>query len=170
MTNTRLYRENVTFALAFPQAFANWETPTAAELNGALVYNITCALNEDGTTFDLGDSDTDTSLSFCQAAGAVSPTYYNPSVTFEAFRSEDPTDDNTANTAFGLMAFPDIEYLAILRVNGAPDDNFAVGDRVSLVRVKTDNPADVIAAGENIRISNAFLAQGDVNWNYEVAA
>lgn len=170
MTNTRLYRENVTFALALPEAFADWEAPTAAELNGTLVYNITCALNEDGTSFDLGDSDTDTSLSFCQAAGAVSPTYYNPSVTFEAFRSEDPTDDNTANTAFGLMAFPDIEYFAILRVNGAPDADFAVGERVSLVRVKTDNPADVIAAGENIRISNSFLAQGDVNWNYEVAA
>lgn len=170
MTNTRLYRENVTFALALPEAFADWEAPTAAELNGTLVYNITCALNEDGTSFDLGDSDTDDSLSFCQAAGAVSPTYYNPSVTFEAFRSEDPTDDNTANTAFGLMAFPDVEYFAILRVNGAPDASFAVGDRVSIVRVKTDNPADVIAAGENIRISNAFLAQGDVNWNYEVAA
>jgi hypothetical protein len=109
-------------------------------------------------------------LSFCQAAGAVSPTYYNPAVTFEAFRSEDPTDDNTANTAFGLMAFPDVEYLAILRVNGAPDADFAIGERVSLVRVKTDNPVDVIAAGENIRISNAFLSQGDVNWNYEVAA
>lgn len=170
MTNTRLYRENVTFALALPEAFADWEAPTAAELNGSLVYNITCALNEDGTSFDLGDSDTDTSLSFCQAAGAVSPTYYNPSVTFEAFRSEDPTDDNTANTTFGLMAFPDVEYFAILRVNGAPDADFAINDRVSLVRVKTDNPSDVIAAGENIRISNAFLAQGDVNWNYEVAA
>ena len=170
MTNTRLYRENVTFALALPEAFADWEAPTAAELNGALVYNITCALNEGGTSFDLGDSDTDDSLSFCQAAGAVSPTYYNPAVAFEAFRSEDPTDDNTANTAFGLMAFPDVEYLAILRVNGAPDAVFAVGERVSLVRVKTDNPVDVIAAGENIRISNAFLSQGDVNWNYEVAA
>ena len=109
-------------------------------------------------------------MSFCQAAGAVSPTYYNPSVTFEAFRSENPTSSNTANTAFGLMAFADVEYLAILRVNGAPDAVFAVGERVSLVRVKTDNPVDVIAAGENIRISNAFLAQGDVNWNYEVAA
>jgi hypothetical protein len=49
MTNTRLYRENVTFALALPEAFADWEAPTAAELNGTLVYDITCALNEDGT-------------------------------------------------------------------------------------------------------------------------
>ena len=170
MTNTRLYRENVTIALALPEAFSDWETPTAAELNGALVYDITCALNEDGTTFDLGDSDTDDSLSFCQAAGSVSPTFYNPSVALEAFRSFDPTGSNTANTAFGLLAFPDVEYFAVLRVNGAPDANFAVGDRVSVVRVKTDYPVDVAGAGENIRISNAMLPQGDVNWNYEIAA
>ena len=170
MTNTRLYRENVTFALALPEAFADWENPTAAELNGALVYNITCALNEDGTTFNLGDSDTDDSLSFCQAAGAVSPTYYNPEVTLEAFRSDDATDSNTANTAFGLLAFPDIEYFAIMRVNGAPDAVFAVGDRVSIVRVKTDYPTDVANAGENIRVANAMLSQGDVNWAFEVAS
>lgn len=170
MTNTRLYRENVTIALALPEAFADWENPTAAELNGALAFNISCALNEDGTSFNLGDSDTDGSLSFCQAAGSVSPTFYNPEVTLEAFRSNDATDSNTANTAFGLLAFPDIEYFAVLRVNGAPDAAFATGDRVSLVRVKTDYPTDPAGAGENIRIANAMLAQGDVNWNYEVAA
>ena len=64
MANTRLYRANVTFCLAHPEAFANRTAPTAAELNGALVKNITCALNEDGTTFTLGDSDTDDSLTF----------------------------------------------------------------------------------------------------------
>jgi hypothetical protein len=170
MTNTRLYRENVTIALALPEAFADWEAPTAAELNGALVFNITCALNEDGTTFDLGDSDTDGSLSFCQAAGSVSPTFYNPSVTLEAFRSDDATASDMANEAFGLLAFPDIEYFAVLRVVGEPDAVFATGNRVSLVRVKTDYPVDTAGAGENIRISNSMLSQGDVNWNYEIAA
>ena len=70
MADIRLYRENVTIALAFPEAFADWQNPTAAELNSALVYNITCALNEDGTTFDLADSDTDDTITFCQAAGS----------------------------------------------------------------------------------------------------
>lgn len=171
MANVRLYRENVTFALALPEAFADWEAPTAAELNNTdLVYNITCALNEDGTSFDLGDSDTDDSLSFCQAAGSISPTFFNPEVIFEAFRSQDPTASNTANEAFALMAFPDIEYLAVLRVGNESDVNFATGDRVSLVRVKTDLPVDIAGAGENIRIQNNFLSQGDVNWNYEIAA
>lgn len=171
MANVRIYRENVTFALAFPEAFADWEAPTAAELNNTdLVYNITCALNEDGTSFDLGDSDTDDSLSFCQAAGSVSPTFFNPEVIFEAFRSLDPTAANVANEAFGLMAFPDIEYLAVLRVGYESDVPFETGDRVSLVRVRTDYPVGISGAGENIRIQNNFLSQGDVNWNYEIAA
>lgn len=44
MANERLYRENVTFALAEPEAFADRNAPTAAELNDAtLIHNITCA-------------------------------------------------------------------------------------------------------------------------------
>lgn len=170
MADTRLYRENITFLLALPEAFANWEAPTAAELNGSLVYEITCALSEDGTTFDLGDSDTDDSLSFCQRAGAQSPTFYNPEVVYEAFRSENPTQVNVANTAFGLLAFPDIEYFAILRVGKDSDQPFAIGDRVSMVRASTDLPVDVAGAGENVRLSNSLLNKGDLTWNYEVAA
>lgn len=171
MSNVRLFRENTTFLLALPEAFADWEAPTAAELNNSdLVFNITCALNEDGTTFNLADSDTDDSLSFCQAAGTITPTLYNAEVVYEAFRSLDPTAANTANTAFGLMAFPDVEYFAILRVGEESDVNFSDGDRISMVRVKTDFPVDVAGAGENIRIQNNFLFQGDINWNYEVGA
>jgi hypothetical protein len=171
LSNVRLYRENVTLALALPEAFADWEAPTAAELNNSdLVFNITCALNEDGTTFNLADSDTDDSLSFCQAAGSISPTLFNAEVVFEAFRSLDPTNANTANEAFGLMAFPDVEYFAIQRIGKESDVNFAIGDRVSMVRVKTDFPVDVAGAGENIRIQNNFLFQGDINWNFEVVS
>ena len=48
------------FYLAHRLAFANWQTPTIAELNAnstnapsGLIWNLTCALNTDGTTFDL---------------------------------------------------------------------------------------------------------------------
>lgn len=170
MADTRLYREAVTLAVAFPEAFDDWEAPTAAELNGALVYNITCALNEDGTTFDLGDSDTDDTLTFCQSAGSVNPTFYNAEIVFEAERSENPTASNQANEAFGLLAFADIGYFAIKRIGPESDVAFAIGDRVSLVRVSTDLPADIAGQGENARLGQNFLFKGDVNWGFEVAA
>ena len=171
MANTRLYRENITFLLAHPEAFANRTAPTAAELNNTdLVHNITCALNEDGTEFTLGDSDTDDTLTFCSKAGISTPTFYNPTVAMEAFRDADVNATGVFNLAFDLLAFPDIEYIAILRVGGRSDDAFAAGDVIKMVAVKTDFGTDVVASGENIRIAQAFLPNDFVNWNYEVAA
>lgn len=170
MANVRLYRENITFLLAHPEAFADRTAPTAAELNGALVHNITCALNEDGTEFTLGDSDTDDSLTFCSKAGVSTPTFYNPTVVFEAFRDADVTANGEFNKAFDLLAFPDIEYIAILRVGERSDTAFAVGDKIKMVGVKTDYGTDVVASGENVRINQAFMNNDFVNWNYEVAA
>lgn len=171
MANTRLYRENITFLLAHPEAFADRTAPTAAELNNTdLVHNITCALNEDGTEFTLGDSDTDDSLTFCSKAGISTPTFYNPTVAFEAFRDADVAANGEFNEAFDLLAWPDVEYIAILRVGGKSSDAFAAGDVIKMVAVKTDWGTDVVGNGENIRINQAFLNNDFVNWNYEVAA
>jgi hypothetical protein len=178
MATTRLYRENVTFLLAHPEAFADATAPTAAELNAQctpmndnlLVHNITCALNEDGTEFTLGDSDTDDSITFCDKAGISTPTFYNPTVVFEAFRDADVEAMGQFNEAFNLLAFPDIEYIAILRVGERSDTAFAVGDRIKMVGVKTDYGTDVVGNGENTRINQAFLNNDFINWNYEVDA
>lgn len=179
MANVRLYRENITFLLAYPEAFADRENPTAAELNDwydastntdGLIHNITCALNEDGTEFTLGDSDTDDSLTFCSKAGISTPTFYNPTVVFEAFRDADITATGVFNEAFDLLAWPDVEYIAILRVGERSDTAFAIGDRIKMVGVKTDIGTDVVGNGENIRINQAFLNNDFVNWNYEVTS
>ena len=170
MANVRLYRENITFLLAHPEAFADRTAPTAAELNGTLVHNITCALNEDGTEFTLGDSDTDDSLTFCSKAGISTPTFYNPTVAMEAFRDADKAATGVFNEAFNLLAFPDVEYIAILRIGKDSDTAFAAGDKIKMVGVKTDFGTDVVASGENIRINQAFLNNDFVNWNYEVAS
>jgi hypothetical protein len=171
MALTRLYRENVTFLLAHPEAFADATAPTAAELNNTdLVFNVTCALNEDGTEFTLGDSDTDDTITFCDKAGVSTPTFYNPSVVFEAFRDADIEAAGVFNEAFDLLAFPDIEYIAVLRVGERSDTAFASGDRIKMVGVKTDYGTDVVGSGENIRIMQTFLNNDFVNWNYEVVA
>ena len=171
MANVRLYRENITFLLAHPEAFADRTAPTAAELNNTdLVHNITCALNEDGTEFTLGDSDTDDSLTFCSKAGVSTPTFYNPTVVMEAFRDANKSANGVFNEAFNLLAFPDVEYIAILRVGQDSDTAFAAGDKIKMVGVKTDFGTDVVASGENVRINQAFLNNDFVNWNYEVAS
>lgn len=180
MANDRLYNDPVPqlrFLIAFPEAFDDWQNPTTDELNSnpnndldGLVFNITCALNQEGTQFDLGDSDTDDSLTFCQVAGAVNPTTFNPEIIYEIERSKDPTEDNTANTAFGLLAWKGVEFFAIASVGEDPDADFEVGDRVKMARVAVDYPTDVFNIGENVRLSQDLANRGDVNWNYELEA
>lgn len=185
MANDRLYRENITFLLCEPEAFANRLTPTAAELNGgaagwfawgttaasaSLVHNITCALNEDGTEFTLGDSDTDDTITFCDKANVSTPTFYNPTVVFEAFRDADKAGLGEFNEAYNMLAYPNREYIAILRIGKKSTDAFAVNDVIKMVAVKTDYGTDVVGSGENVRINQAFLANDFVNWNYKVVA
>lgn len=170
MANSRLFRGTVKHALAFPEAFANWQTPTAAELNGNLVTDITCALVETSTKFELGNSSTDNTLTFCSTAGSQTLTFYNPTVAYEFNMAANPTAANQANTAYGLLGFPDIEYLAILRVGKDPASAYAIGDVVSLIRIATDWPSVNAATGKNITLTQAALQRGDILWRYTVAA
>lgn len=176
MANERLFNPAIRFWLAFPEAFADWKNPTAAEMNAnpdndldGLIFNITCAVNQDGTNFDLGDSDTDDSLTFCQVAGAVNPTSYNPDITFEIERSKDPLQKNTANVAFGLMAWKGVEMFAIMSVGEEPGKSVAAGEKLKLARGAFDFPTDVIGSSENVRLTQTLANRGDVNWNHTVA-
>lgn len=175
MANDRLFNPATRFLLAFPEAFEDWEHPTADELNAnpdndksGLIFDVTCALNQADTQFDLGDSETDDSLTFCQVAGSESPTNFNPDITYAIERSRDPIEDNTANLAFSLLAWKGMEYFAILSVGEEPGEDFAVGQEVKMARVAIDNPQDTIGSGENIRMTSAFAGRGDVNWNYRI--
>lgn len=172
MANVRLYRGNVKLGVALPEAFANWQTPTTAELNAAngLVFDLTCALSESGTKFDLGDSDADNSLTFCSIAGETNYTFFNPDVAFEINRSSSATAADQANTAYGLLAFCDVEYFAFMRIGKASDAAWAIGDQVCLVRVDTDYLTDNVGSGNNATATSNLLPNGDVLWNYTLAS
>lgn len=165
MPNDRVYRENIRIDVAYPEAFANFATPTPAELNNAtLVKNITCALDEDGTEISLGDPDTDDSLSFCDAAGNQTATFKNPSVTLVAYRDEDRAATGVYDVAFQHLAFPDVPLITILRVGYDSDLAYATAQRINMVGGKTDLPVPLEESGANARISNTLLADGTVNW------
>lgn len=170
MALERLFNPATRWLIAHPFAFADWQKPTSAELNArnGLVYEITCAVNQDGSNFDLGDSETDESLTFCQVSGASNPTSLSPEITIETERSTDPRVTNTANTAYSLLARKGVEYFAILSVGETPNEAFAPGHRIKMAKVATDYGVPVFGNGENVRLSQSFAQRGDVNWNYEL--
>jgi len=188
MALKRLQRDEVyRFYLASPLAFADWEHPTSAELNAnpsnlpdGLIFNLTCALNTDGTQFDLDDPELDDSLTFCQSAGNGEVSSRSATVVFESEMSKvrwDPASSvlpadgfNVANLAFSLLAYRGIEYYAILSVGEGPDAPFAPGDRIKMAQVSTDWGVPVMGTGENIRLSQTFAKRSNLNWNYELAS
>lgn len=170
MPNDRVYRENIRIDVAYPEAFANFATPTETELNNSdLVKNITCALDEDGTEFTLGDPDTDDSLSFCDSAGNQTATFQNPSVTLSTYLDEDRDATGVYNLALAHLAFPDAPLIPILRVGHDSDLAYAAGQRINMVGGKTDLPVSVQESGTNARLSNTILPDGNVNWGYVIA-
>ena len=171
MSNERLYRESITFWLAEPEAFADRNEPTAAELNNAdLVHNVTCALWEDETEFTLGDPDTDDGLTFCSKAGISTPTFDNPTVVYSALLDADRAATGVFNRTRDLISFPDREYIAILRIGPDSDVAAAVDDILRMVAVATDYAPFTVSSGENARITQNFLNRGWSNWNYKVGS
>ena len=184
MANERLFGPKTRIGLASVFHFANWQAPTAAEMNAAnaapnltgSIWDLSCALDLDNTTFDLGDSETDDELSFCQWAGMEEPTQLNPEIVYTAFRStvpyevSTPSTLNQANVAFALMAHRGQEYFAWMSDGKEPGESFAIGDRVSLVKVATDFGVDEVGTGENVKLSQTFGFRSDILWRYRLVA
>lgn len=169
----QLRRTSVTWLVAYPEAFEDWRNPTAAELNGPLVYEITCAVQEDGSTFNLGDSDTDDSYTYCDESGMDRPTFYNPEVTLSILRDADRNANGEFNTAFNLFRHPDIELAVIKRVgdqDNVPGTPVADGDRISLQMIRTDIMAESLGSEEAVAFEATGLQTGRVLWQYEVGA
>lgn len=186
MALRRLQRDEVyRFYLASPLAFANWQTPTPAEMNAnptndpdGLIFNLTCALNTDGTQFDLDDPELDDSLTFCQSAGNSEVLSRSATIVYEYEESKarwlnaaTPTainGFNTATLAKSLLSWRGVDYFAILSVGEAEDQAFAAGDRVKMAEVSTDWAVPVAGTAENIRWSQTFAKRSSLNWNYEL--
>lgn len=166
MANTRLYRTNIRFDMAEPEASTNWSAPTSAQLNSTLVYNVTCALWEADTSYALGDSDVDNGLTFCSTAGVAFPTFFNPAVKFSALRDYTRNATGVFNGTYQRLAYPDDTYYILKRIGKASNVAYAAGDIVSIISAKTDIPVDNVGSKDNIRATQTFLPAGFVNYNY----
>ena len=173
--------------LAHKSAFANIALPTVAELNAnptnlptGLVWNITCAINTDGSQFDLNDPDTDSSTTFCQIAGTTADISQSATVVLQYGMSKVRWMDassvlaingfNVANLTHSLLAYPDNTYYVVLGIGKDVSAPFVAGDLVSIVEVGTDMAVPEIATGANIKWTQTTLQKTDIAWNVPVVA
>lgn len=174
----KLLRANVGIYAAYPEAFANPATPTAAELNAqfvytttetAMVFNISCAVLDD-YTLNMADSDTDDSLSICDVGNVESPTFQNYEASLDGFRDKVITDNGVFNLFHELFMGVDNPFWLIKRIGKAQNAAFAIGDVISMYGVTTDYGTDVIEDNSMIKWGARFKTTGNLNINYTIAA
>ena len=176
-----LRRNSVTFKLFSMSAFADKTTPTVDELNTAnqrLGIDITCALDEETTSYTLGSSEIDERLSFCSGVGSSNPDGANPEVSLGIYRDKDRTAAGVFNNALNWLRHPDIEYILVERVgdqdsgprNGIPAAPFAVTDDIRMIQIRTDYPVDTVSGDDPAFLVVAGLPSGFVLWNQNPSA
>ena len=183
LTGDEVYR----IGLTSKRNFADWTNPTAAELNSnptnnpnGTIWDLTCALNVDGSTFDLDDPDFDDSLTFCQTAGNQERMSENATVVFDIVRAAERWTDadsplsadgfNTSNLAMSLVAWRGPEYLAFFSIGEKPDTPFAIDQRISMVSVAADWGIDSVDTGSKANMIQNWAFRGDILWNHKIAA
>lgn len=178
MAFEKLLRANVGIYAAYPEAFADPGAPTSAELNdwfafttneGAMVFNISCAILDD-YTLNMTDSDTDDSLSICDIGNVSSPTFQNYEGSLDGFRDADVDAEGIYNIFRELFIAPDRRFWIIKRIGYPADTAFAAGQVVSMYEFNTDFPVDIIEDNSMLRHGARFKPTGNININYELAA
>lgn len=176
MAGTKLLRGNFSVYAFFPEAQANWATPTGTTLQTAITnglgFDISCALTDDSVSINLTDSDTDDSISICDIGNVSTPTFFNYEVTFDSFRNG-PAASGPAVAIYdvpvNLFTTADRPFYILTRIGAAQGTALATGQTVSIYGVNTDFPADVLGDGENILFGSRFKPSGQVFTNATLA-
>ena len=183
LTGDEVYR----IGLTSKRNFADWTNPTAAELNSnptnnpnGTIWDLTCALNVDGSTFDLDDPDFDDSLTFCQTAGNQERMSENATVVFDIVRAAERCPDadsivsadgfNPPSLAMSPVAWSGAEYLAVFSIGEKPDTPFAMDQRISMVSVAADWGIDSVDTGSKANMIQNWAFRGDILWNHKITA
>ncbi len=177
--DVKLLRGNVSVLCAYPEAFVNPRTPTVLELNNqfvygtkedAMVFNISCAITDDGFTANVTDSDTDDTRTLCDIGQVQNPTFQTYEVSLDALRDKSVTDNGVFNLFFDLFKGLDRPFYIITRIGKAANAPFAVGDDIKIFGVNTDNPVDIVDDNSLIMFGARFKNTGFVVVNYRIAA
>lgn len=153
---------NIRVWWALPNAFSNWESPTAAEINACL--DISDSISWNDLDFGLQASNTidDPAITAigkvadrgaAQFGGGIS--FYYPGAFGDA--------SNAYSLTYDALDAPRTNGYIVMRVDGEETSTSAAnGDLVHVFKVVTDGYAETITGEEAFRYTVSFLPQGDL--------
>lgn len=157
--------DRVTVTLVPVVAIADYEAPTAAELNGGSAVNASPAIAWDGSTLPVAsESDDIDDRSIVDKGNATSRGSAQYEGNLNLFHPRDKTDmTNPASVVYDFLRKPGVHVYAIVRVlQKDPTEAYAAGEWISVYRFLTDGWEDDIEGDDSYKYSVSMLTQGEV--------
>jgi hypothetical protein len=163
MTDVKLPSSgNIRVWWALENAFANWESPTASEINASLDISDSISWNDFDFALQASNVIDDPAIT---AIGKVSDrgaaqfggglSFYYPGAFDDA--------SNEYSLTYDALDQPRTRGFLVIRIDGEESSaSAAAGDLVHVFRVMTDGYAESITGEEAFRYTVTFLSQGDL--------
>lgn len=156
---------NIRVWWALPNSFANWQQPTATELNAGTALDVSDSISWNDFDFGLQASNTidDPAITAIGKVSDRGAEQFGGGVSFYYPGAFGDVSNAYANTYDAMDQPRTLGYL-VIRVDGdnAGSPAAAAGDLVSVYKVMTDGYAEVITGEEAFRYTITFLPQGDL--------
>ena len=153
---------NIRVWWALPNAFANWEAPTAAEINACLDVSDSVSWNDFGFGIQASNTIDDPAITAIGKVSDRGASQFGGTISFYYPRDFDDAGSDYSLTYDALDAPRTIGYV-VWRMDGEMSTAAAAtGDLVSVAKVITDGYAESITGEEAFRYTVTFLSQGDL--------
>ena len=152
---------NIRVWWALENAFANFEAPTAAEINASL--DISDAISWNDFDFNLEASNQLDDPSITTVGKKIDRGYTNFGGSISMYYPRDFDDASSVySLAYDALDQPRTRGFLVIRIDGEESSPLAAaGDLVHVFRVITDGYAEAITGEEAFRYTVTFLMQGD---------
>jgi hypothetical protein len=152
---------NIRVWWALPNAFANYEVPTAAEINACLDISDAISWNDFDFNLEASNQIDDPAITAIGKVIDRGYTNFGGSLSLYYPRSFDDAT-STYSLAYDALDAPRTLGYIVMRIDGAESTDQAVnGDLVHCFKVMTDGYAESITGEEAFRYTVTMLPQGD---------
>jgi len=152
---------NIRVWWALPNAFSDYENPTAAEVNASLDISDSISWNDFDFNLEASNQLEDPAITSLGKVVDRGYTNWGGSISFYYPNAFDDSTSDYSATYDALDAPRTLGYL-VLRIDGEESTDQATnGDLVHCLKVTTDGYAESIVGEEAFRYTVSFLPQGD---------
>lgn len=155
---------NIRVWWALENAFSNWESPTAAEINASLDVSDSISWNDFGFALNASNTIDDPAITAIGKVSDRGAAQFGGTISFY-YPGAFGDSSNDYSVTYDALDQPRTKGFLVIRIDGdnAGNGTAANGDLVHVFRVITDGYAETITGEEAFRYTITFMSQGDLS-------